>query len=62
MCNGVSVGVGDPGHLPLSGAHVRGGDVDAGPWGEQQGQAFEPTTTRVTAMRITITVVSTGAE
>lgn len=32
VCDGVGVGVGDPGHLPLAGAHVGGGDVDAGSW------------------------------
>lgn len=30
--DGVGVGVGDPGHLPLARAHVGGGDVDARPW------------------------------
>ena len=28
--DGVGVGVGDPGHLPLAGAHVRGGNIDTG--------------------------------
>lgn len=32
VCDGVGVGVGDPGHLPLTRAHVGGGDVDAGSW------------------------------
>lgn len=29
VCDGVGVGVGDPGHLPLAGAHVGGGDINA---------------------------------
>lgn len=32
VCDGVGVGVGDPGHLPLARAHVGGGDVNAGSW------------------------------
>lgn len=30
MRDGVGVSVSDPGHLPLAGAHVRGGNIDAG--------------------------------
>ncbi|GMS97804.1 hypothetical protein PENTCL1PPCAC_19979, partial [Pristionchus entomophagus] len=30
VADGLGVRVGDPGHLPLSGSHVRGGHVDAG--------------------------------
>lgn len=32
VCNGVGVCVGNPGHFPLSCAHVWGRDVDAGSW------------------------------
>ena len=30
VANGVGVGVGNPGHLPLAGAHVRSGHINAG--------------------------------
>lgn len=35
MGNSVSIGVSDPGHLPLTGAHVRGGYVNARSWMER---------------------------
>ena len=33
---GAGVGVGDPGHLPLAGAHVGGGHIDARAWGHTE--------------------------
>ncbi len=32
VCDGVGVCVSDPGHFPLSCAHVWGGDIDARSW------------------------------
>lgn len=43
MADGLGVGVGDPGHFTLAGAHVGGGHIDAGPHeallGQLEGEA-----------------------
>lgn len=38
VCNGVGVSVSNPGHFSLSGAHVRGGDINARSWSGKGGK------------------------